>query len=199
MKSKKQRSLGKNGSQNTQMIGPKGQKFGDPVRKNIQKIMMKMVVRIIEEVINLMEGSKMMMETGRMMMTLEVVETKEENVDLTMTGEKVVEEVEVMDEEEEDGLKEEDEVMDEEVVVEEDEVEEVILVTTIVAVTLVDVTPAKVHNVLSGSLLLLLLLVVVVAVVVEDLTMVVDVDEFHSVLGLERGEGRVKFNRGGVH
>ena len=98
MKSKKQRSLGKNGSQNTQMIGPKGQKFGDPVRKNIQKIMMKMVVRIIEEVINLMEGSKMMMETGRMMMTLEVVETKEENVDLTMTGEKVMEEVEVIEE-----------------------------------------------------------------------------------------------------
>ena len=80
------------------MIGPKGQKFGDPVRKNIQKIMMKMVVRIIEEVINLMEGSKMMMETGRMMMTLEVVETKEENVDLTMTGEKVMEEVEVIEE-----------------------------------------------------------------------------------------------------
>jgi len=38
-------------------------------------------------------------------------------------------------------------------------------------------------------------------VVAEDLMMMVEVkvDEFHSVLGLERGEDRVKFNKGGVH
>lgn len=41
----------------------------------------------------------------------------------------------------------------------------------------------------------------VVVVVEEDLMTEVDVvvDEFHSVLGLERGEGKPQFNRGGVH
>lgn len=41
----------------------------------------------------------------------------------------------------------------------------------------------------------------VVVVAEEDLMTEVDVvvDEFHSVLGLERGEGKPQFNRGGVH
>jgi hypothetical protein len=44
--------------------------------------------------------------------------------------------------------------------------------------------------------------VLVLDVVVEgDLMTEVDVvvDEFHSVLGLERKEGKPQFNRGGVH
>jgi len=109
--------------------------------------------------------------------------------------------------EEEDELKEEEEareeVKDEEVGVEEEgevreEAEGVMLVAMITPVTLVDVIPAKARNVTSMGKRSLVLLGVVV---VEDLMMMVDVvvDECHSVLGLERGEGRVKFNKGGVH
>ena len=98
-------------------------------------------------------------------------------------------------------LKEEEEVMEEavveEMVVEEVE-EELLLVVVVMALTPVS-RPAKDHNVMSIQGGLVLVVVDVVAVV-EDLMMVVDVvvDEFHSVLELERGEGRMKFNRGEV-
>ena len=94
------------------------------------------------------------------------------------------------------GLKvEEEEVKEEEVVV----VEEVpvLVVPLTITVTPVDVIPARARLVISiqreG-------LVVDVVEVVDDSMMMVDVvvDEFRSVLELEREEDRVKSNKGGV-
>ena len=115
----------------------------------------------------------------------------------------VVEEAEVR-EEVVVGLKvEEEEVKEEEVVVveEEMELEELLLPVLVVPLT-ITVTPVDV--ILARVRLVILIqregLVVDVVEVVDDSMMVVDVvvDEFRSVLELEREEGRVKSNKGGV-
>ena len=118
-----------------------------------------------------------------------------------MVKDEVVEEAEVREEvvvvlkvEEEEVEEEEEEVKEEEVVV----VEELVLIVPLtITVTPVDVIPARVHLVISIQRESL---VVDVVEVVEDSMIVVDVvvDEFLSVLELEREEGRVKSNKGGV-
>ena len=106
----------------------------------------------------------------------------------------------------EEGVEEE---KDEVVVVEMDEDEvkpvvghhhhlEVLLVALIITTTLVAVILARVHHVTSmenGSLVVQDVVEVEGSMMKEDVV----VDEFHSVLEQERGEGSQKFNRGGVH
>ena len=77
------------------------------------KVMKMEKVREMIQLINLMQGSKVL-KSGRMTMSLPLVETKEVNEDLIMTGEKVIEveaEVAVREEivaEEVDEVEEED-------------------------------------------------------------------------------------------
>ena len=77
------------------------------------KVMKMEKVREMIQLINLMQGSKVL-KSGRMTMSLPLVETKEVNEDLIMTGEKVIEveaEVAVIEEivaEEVDEVEEED-------------------------------------------------------------------------------------------
>ena len=118
-----------------------------------------------------------------------------------MAKDEVVEEAEVREEVVVVLKVEEEEVKEEVVVVEEEvEVEELLPVLGVpltITVTPVHVIPARAHLVISVQREDL---VVDVVEVVEDSMMVVDVvvDEFRSVLELEREEGRVKFNKGGV-
>lgn len=109
------------------------------------------------------------------------------------------EEVVVLKEEEEEG-KEEEVVVEEMVAEEMDEVEELlVMVPLTITLTPVDVIPAKAHLVTSMQRESQVSDADAVEAV-EGSMMVVDVvvDEFRSVLELEREEDRVKFNRGGV-
>ena len=130
---------------------------------------------------------------------VKLVDDSKEEVKDEVEEAEAKEEVVVLKEEEEEG-KEEEVVVEEMVAEEMDEVEELlVMVPLTITLTPVDVIPAKAHLVTSMQRESQVPDADAVEAV-EDSMMMVDVvvDEFRSVLELEREEDRVKFNRGGV-